>query len=74
MKLDYNENEYEMYDLYNQNRQGVVFHPWGWWFFFPPHMMPPPPRPPYPPRPPRPPGPPGPPSGPPPRPQPREYM
>lgn len=68
MKLDFNENEYDMYDLYDQNRHGIVFHPWGWWVFFPPHMMPPqPPRPPRPPRPPQPPG-------PPPRPQPREYM
>ena len=64
--MDWNDNQYEMYD---PNYQRVVFHPYIWWFFFSPHMMPPA----YPPRPPRPPGPPHPP-GPPPGPQPREYM
>lgn len=76
--MDFNQNEYDMYDFYNQNQQRAIFQPWLWWFFFPPHMMPPIflPRPPQPPRPPRPPGPPGPPRPPgsPPPPRPREYM
>ena len=68
MKLDFNENQYDMYDPYNQR---VMIQPWFWRWLFPPQFFPPgPPRPPQPPRPPRPPGPPGSPRPP----YPKEYM
>ncbi len=35
MKLDFNENQYDMYDPYNQR---VMIQPWFWWWFFPPQF------------------------------------